>query len=601
MENKFYVTTPIYYPNDIPHVGHAYTSIVCDVIARWNRLLGKKVYFLTGTDEHGKKIQETAEKNGKKPKEFVDELIPKFKDAWNKLNIKYDRFIRTTDEDHIKNVQDFLTKIYKNGDIYLGEYEGLYCTGCERYYTEKETDNGLCPIHKTPVSLLKEKSYFFKLSKYKDKLLKYYNDNPDFLQPKSRRNEIISKVSDELKDFSISRTSFDWGIKLPFNEEHICYVWFDALLNYYTATKNNDFFPADVHVMAKDIFWFHSVYWPAMLMSANLPLPKIVFSHGYWTFNKEKISKSRGKIINIDDLIALTGNPDSARYFLLRQTAFGDDGDFSEESLIVRHNNELLNKLGNLVNRTSNLIEKYGMEKTDNKFRLNFDSINNLYNHFEFDKVLNEIFAFIDSCNEYLQAKRPWESKDNKILYEVADSVKQIAILLYPIIPKTCEKIAEQFKFELELDYLNRPLEITDIKKSELLFNKIEINKINKENLVKEIMEGIGIVNFEDWEKIDLRVGEIKNVENIEDSDKLYKLTIDLGEEKNRTILSGLKEFYSAEKLNGMKVIVISNLKPRKMRGIFSEGMILAAVNSNDSKVVLITPSEDIENGCKIS
>lgn len=600
MKNSYFITTPIYYPNDIPHIGHAYTTIACDVIARWNRMLGKNVLFSTGVDEHGKKILEVAQKNGKAPRDFVTELIPKFKDAWQKLNISYDDFIRTDEDRHKKNVQEILQKVYDNGDIYLGEYEGLYCVGCERYYTEKELEDGNCPIHKKPAEKLKEKSYFFKLSKYKDKLLKYYEDHPEFLKPSSRRNEIISKVSADLRDFSISRTSFDWGIKLPFNEKHICYVWFDALLNYYTIGKEKNFWPADLHVMAKDIFWFHSVYWPAMLMSIGLPLPKQIFSHGFWTFDGEKISKSRGKIINIDELIGLTDNPDSARYFLMRQVALGDDGDFSEKALIDRHNNELLNKFGNLITRTATLIEKNGMEKTENHFMLDFDKINNLYNNLEIDKVLNEIFAFIDSCNEYLQAKKPWESKDKKILYEIADSIKQIAIFMYPIIPATCEKIAKQFNFELTLEQLKHSLEISDVKKSDYLFTRVEYEKFNKATVVREIMEGVGIINFEDWTKIDLKVGQIMKVETIENADKLYKLSIDLGEEKQRTILSGLKEFYSADKLYKMKIIVISNLAPRKMRGVMSEGMLLAAVNSDESKCVLISPSADIENGSKV-
>ncbi len=605
MKEKYYVTTPIYYPNDIPHVGHAYTTIVCDVIARWNKLLGKDVFFLTGTDEHGKKIQETAEAVGKEPKEFVDDLIPKFKDAWKKLDIDYNRFIRTTDEDHEKNVQDILQKVYENGDIYLGEYEGLYCTGCERYYTEKELEDGNCPIHKKPAELLKEKSYFFKLSKYQDKLLKFYEDNPEFLQPKSRKNEIINRVKEELRDFSISRTSFAWGIPLPFDKAHVCYVWFDALLNYYTAVKDKGYFPANIHVMAKDIFWFHSVYWPAMLMSAELPIPKIIFAHGYWTFNKEKISKSRGKIINIDELIALTGNPDSARYFLLRHTAFGDDGDFSEKALVDRHNTELLNKLGNLVSRTSGLIEKNGMEKCSNSLKIDLNKIKKLFEKYEFDKILNEVFAFIDKTNEYIQNNKPWETKDKKVLYEIADAIKQIVILLSPFMPETCKKIAEQFHFDLTLEQLDKQLEVTKIKKEGHLFLRIEYKvqeqKVNKEPEIKEIMDGVAELKFEDWTKVDLRVGEITNVGDIEGADKLYNLTIDLGEEKPRTILSGLKDNYTAEELSGMKVIVISNLAPRKMRGVMSEGMILAAVSDDDSKVILISPSKnDIENGSKV-
>jgi len=369
MAEKFYVTTPIYYPNDIPHIGHAYTTIAADILSRWNKIKGKKVFFLTGTDEHGKKIQKVAERNNKNPKQFVDELIPKFKNSWKKLNLEYDRFIRTTDKEHEKVVREILQKVYDKGDIYLSEYEGFYCVDCEAYYTEKDLENGCCPIHKKRVEKLKESSYFFKLSKYQNELLRLYEKNPDFILPKSRKNEILNRVKEGLKDFSISRTNFDWGIKLPFDKKHVCYVWFDALLNYYSATqeKNKEiFWPAEIHLIGKDILWFHSVYWPAMLISAGIDLPKTIFAHGWWTFDKEKISKSRGKVINIDELISIAG-VDSARYFLFREAPFGDDGNFSEKVLIDRHNNELANKLGNLVSRISSLIERNGLEKTENK------------------------------------------------------------------------------------------------------------------------------------------------------------------------------------------------------------------------------------------
>ncbi len=478
MAKKFYVTTPIYYPNDIPHIGHAYTTLAADVLARWNKLLGKEVFFLTGTDEHGKKIENIAKENGKKPKEFIDVLIPKFKDAWKKLNIDYNYFIRTTDPDHEKVVKEVLKKVYDNGDIYLGQYEGYYCTGCEAYYTEKDLVEGCCPIHKKKIELLKEASYFFKLSKYQKKLLELYEKHPEFILPKSRRNEIINRVKEGLNDLSISRTSFDWGIKLPFDSKHIAYVWFDALLNYYSATKlkgKQKFWPTDVHLIGKDIIWFHTVYWPAMLLSAGIELPKTVFAHGWWTFDNEKISKSRGKVINIDELISIAG-VDSARYFLFRNTAFGDDGDFSEQSVIDRHNNELANKLGNLVSRVSSLIEKNGIEKCENKLlkKLKIKEIERLFENFEFDKVLNEIFAFIDLCNEYVQEKKPWETKDKKVLYEVADSIKSIAILLYPFIPSTSEKIAKQFGFKIEFKNIKIPLnEKNKIIKGEILFQKI--------------------------------------------------------------------------------------------------------------------------------
>lgn len=620
MAKKFYITTPIYYPNDVPHVGHAYTTIIADTLARWHKLLGEEVYFVTGTDEHGKKIQETAEKAGVIPKKFVDNLIPKYKEAWKNLNIEYDKFIRTTDKEHEKVVQEVLQKVYSKGDIYFGKYEGLYCTGCERYYTEKELDNGNCPIHKRPAVLLKEDSYFFKLSKYEKQLLKLYKENPGFIQPASRRNEIISRVREGLKDFSISRTSFDWGIKLPFDKKHICYVWFDALLNYYSATREKGkekYWPADIHLMAKDIIWFHSVYWPAILISAGIELPKSNFAHGYWTFDKQKISKSNGKMININELIAFTGNPDSARYFLIRETVFGEDGDFSEQALIERHNNELANKLGNLVARISGLIEKNGMQKCENSLinELNLEEIKDLMQNLELDKALAEIFSFIDRCNEYVQNKKPWETKDKKVLYEVADSIKKISILLWPFIPASCEKIAKDFEgFNFELKELGKPLDPkVKIKKGDVLFKKIEFEeekidkkiedkKVNKsiEPKIKMVVEGVGFVEFPDWEKIDLRVAKIEKVESIEGADKLWKLSLDVGELGKRTICAGLKQYYSDKELKGKKIIYFSNLKPRLMKGVESQGMLLAASTEGHSKVVLISPEKDIDNGARI-
>jgi len=465
MAKKFYVTTPIYYPSDIPHIGHAYTTIAADVVARWHELRGYSVFFLTGTDDHGKKIAYAAEKSGKTPKKFTDELIPKFKDAWKKLNIDYDRFIRTTDKDHEKVVEEILQKVYEKGDIYLGEYEGFYCVGCEAYYTEKDLVEGKCPIHKTKIEKLKEESYFFKLKKYQKPLLELYKKNPEFILPENRRKEVINRVKEGLKDLSISRVNFDWGISLPFDKEHVCYVWFDALFNYYSATRSKNrekFWPTDVHLIGKDILWFHTVYWPAFLFSAGIKLPKKIFAHGWWTFDKEKISKSRGKIINVDELISVAG-VDSARYFLLRATPFGDDGDFSEKALIDRHNNELADKLGNLVSRVSTLAEKYGIEKTENKLlkKLNLKKIEKLFENYEFDKVLNEIFSFIDVCNEFVQNKKPWETHDKKALYELKGSILKIAELLWPFIPESSEKITKQFSAK-------------KIKKREILFKKIK-------------------------------------------------------------------------------------------------------------------------------
>lgn len=617
MTDKYYVTTPIYYPNDIPHIGHAYTTIVADVLARWNKLIGKDVYFLTGTDDHGKKIADTAEKAGKKPKDFVDELIPKFKDAWEKLGIEYDRFIRTTDSDHEKNVQEMLQKSYDNGDIYLGEYEGLYCVGCEQYYTEKDLEEGNCPIHKKPVEKVKEETYFFKLSKYQDKLLGLYENNPEFISPKNRRQEIINRVKEGLRDLSISRSSFDWGVPLPFDEKHVCYVWFDALFNYFSGVKDSDKWPADVHLIGKDIIWFHTVYWPAFLMSVGLDLPKKVFAHGWWTFDREKISKSIGKVVNVDELISMTGNKDSARYFLCRATAFGDDGDFSEVALINRHNGELLNKLGNLVSRVTGLIEKYGVEKPEVDFYFDnvIKSINDLMENLEVDKTLTNIFALIDSSNEYIQEKKPWKTKDKKVLYELANDIKRISILLYPFIPDTCQKISEKLGgYEFTLDELKKPLdENAKISKGESLFKKVsyelnfsdEIKVSEKPNLKKgeepkEIMENVTTIQFEDFVKVQLKVAQIKEVEEIEGADKLWKLNLDDGSKEGRTICAGIKQFYSKEELKDKKIIVVANLAPRKLKGIESQGMLLAAVSEDHSKVSLLTPDKDIEVGCLV-
>ncbi|MEK6833294.1 MAG: methionine--tRNA ligase [Nanoarchaeota archaeon] len=479
MANRFYVTTAIDYPSANPHIGHAYQKVIADVLFRWHKLLGEDAWFLTGTDEHGKKIENVAKENKKSPKEFVDELVPKFKEAWKSLNVEPSRFIRTTDKDHEKLVQEVIKKCNENGDIYKGEYEGYYCTACEAYYTEKDLVNGYCPVHKKKIELLKEESYFFKLSKYKKFLLDLYKKNPEFILPKERRNEVIARVNEGLNDLSISRTSFRWGIPFPLDKKHIVYVWFDALFNYLSGSgQNKKYWPANLHLLGKDNSWFHCVYWPAFLKSAGYELPKTVFVHGFLKFNGEKISKSLGNVISPKVLSEKYG-ADAIRYFLCRQFPFaeGNDGDFSESALIDRHNNELANKLGNLVSRVSSLIEKNGVEKCENKLlkKLNIKNIKELFDNYEFDKVLNEIFAFIDVCNEYVQNKKPWISGDKKILYELADSIKAIAILLFPFIPSTSEKIARQFGFEIELENIKKPLnEKNKITKGEILFKKIE-------------------------------------------------------------------------------------------------------------------------------
>ena len=592
MKEKVYITTAIDYVNAAPHIGHAYQKIVADVLARWNKLQGKDVLFVTGTDEYGKKVEEAAKKASKDPKQFVDEISKEFIKAWKALNINYDRFIRTTDKDHQKVVQDIIKKCEANGDIYLGEYEGFYCTGCEAYYTEKDCPDLVCPLHKKPLEKIKEETYFFRLSKYQDFLLAHYKKHPEFILPKTRRNEIITRVEEGLRDLSITRTSFNWGIPFPINKKHVTYVWFDALINYYTATreKNREDFWGEptIHLLGKDNAWFHTVYWPAMLKSAGIKLPKTTFNHGFISFNGQKVSKSLGNAISPIKLVEKYGT-DTVRYFCLRQFPFatGDDGDFNEIALVRRHNDELANKLGNLVSRVSALAEKYGIEKTENTLlkKLKLKNLKELMNNYEVDKTLNEIFAFIDICNEYIQSKKPWETHDSKILYQLVEAIREIAKLLSPFIPESAEKISKIFKSN-------------NIKKAPILFQKLEIPKpnLNKDEEPREVMEGVTTINFEDFTKLDLRVAEIQNVEDIKGADKLYKLEISLGEEV-RTICAGIKQFYNHDDLKGKKIIVLTNLKPRMLKGIESQGMLLAASSKDHKTVSLISPDQNMEPG----
>ena len=469
---KFYITTAIDYVNARPHIGHAFEKVLADAIARWDKLLGKEVFFLTGTDENAQKNAQAAKEAGIATQEFVDKNSEFFIELCKKLNISNDDFIRTTEERHIKIAQEIFQKVYDKGDIYKGTYEGLYCVGCEAYKTEKELVNGKCPEHPNrKIILLKEEAYFFKLSKYKEHLLKFI---PTYIIPESRKNEILSRLkTEELKDLCVSRTSLDWGIDVPFDKKHKIYVWFDALINYISGSNGN--WPADLHVIGKGINWFHSVIWPAILLSAEYELPKKILVHGYLNLKGKKISKSLGNII--DPLELLKKYPtDSLRYSLLRCSVF-EDSDYSEEIFIARNNNELADKLGNLVSRVTALAEKYGIEKTNNKLlkQLKLDEIKSKFDNYEIDKALTLIFDFIDKCNEYVQEKKPWETKDKKVLYELADSIKAIAILLWPFIPETAEKIAKQLEFKIRnIKQISEPLKEIKIKKAPILFEKIK-------------------------------------------------------------------------------------------------------------------------------
>lgn len=468
---KFYLTTAIDYVNARPHIGHAFEKVLADAIAKWHRLNKEDVYFLTGTDENAQKNAQAAKLAGIPTKKFVDKNSQVFVELCKKLNIEYSRFIRTTEEEHKIKCQEIFKKVYDKGEIYKGKYEGLYCTGCEEYKTEKDLIDGKCPEHNKAPEFMSEEAYFFRLSKYSNKLIKFVQN---YIVPESKKNEILSRLnSEDLKDLCVSRTGLDWGIDSPIDKNFKIYVWFDALINYISGSDGN--WPADLHIIGKGINWFHSVIWPAILMSADYELPKKLLVHGYLNTKGQKISKSLGNVIDPIELAEKYG-ADSVRYSLLKCSVF-EDSDYSEEILVERHNKELANKLGNLVSRVTALAEKNKIEKTDNGLlnKLKLKEIEKNIDNYEFDKALSEIFSFIDNCNEYVQEKKPWETKDKKVLYELLDSIKAIAIILWPFIPSTSEKIAEQIGFEIKYSEIKKPLKIKEIKKGEILFKKIDL------------------------------------------------------------------------------------------------------------------------------
>ncbi len=457
MAKKFYITTAIDYVNAKPHIGHAFEKVLADALIRWNKIKGKKTWFLTGTDENAQKNVYAAKKAKISTQKFVDKNSQIFVELCKELNVDYDRFIRTTEEAHKKKAQEIFKKVYDKGEIYKGRYEGNYCTGCEAFITERELVNGKCPEHEKEPEWMSEDAYFFKLSKYQKKLISFVKN---YIVPDSRKNEILSRLKKEkLRDLCVSRLNLDWGIDSPIDSKFKIYVWFDALINYISGANGN--WPADIHIVGKGINWFHSVIWPAILMSAGYELPDKLLVHGYLNIKGKKISKTLGNVIDPIELIKKYGS-DSLRYSLCKCSVL-EDSDFSEAVLINRHNNELADKLGNLVSRVSTLAEKYGIEKTENKLlkKLNVKKIEKLFENYELDKVLHEVFAFIDICNEYVQNKKPWETKDKKILYELKESILKIAELLWPFIPESSEKITKQFSAK-------------KIKKSEILFKKIK-------------------------------------------------------------------------------------------------------------------------------
>ncbi|EDM23060.1 methionine--tRNA ligase [Caminibacter mediatlanticus] len=617
--NTYYLTTPIYYVNDVPHIGHAYTTIIADTIARYSRLKGIDTFFLTGTDEHGQKIEEAARKKGKSPKEYADEISAKFKELWDEFEISYDKFIRTTDEAHKRGVQKAFLEMYKKGDIYKDYYEGHYCVSCESFIAPSQLVNDeLCPDCGKPTRIIKEESYFFRLSKYQDKILDWLKNKKPIL-PEAKANEVIRFVEEGLKDLSITRTSFEWGVKLPDeinDKKHVVYVWLDALFNYLTALGYGSedeslvkkYWPAKLHIVGKDILKFHAVYWPAFLMSIGYELPKKIAAHGWWTRDGEKMSKSKGNVIDPKEVADAYGI-ENFRYFLLREVPFGADGDFSEKALIDRINNDLGNDLGNLLNRIIGMAYKYFDGKvTSRDVEKYFSSelneareiIKNLEETYlwkmQIHKFLEELWKVLSIGNKAIDTYKPWELMKNGETQKAAALIGLIANLLaltsinlHAVMPKTTQKIASSLGFEINPNSFNELMEgklLDDfvIEKIPPLFPKIE-KPLMKKVEVKEKPQNI--ITIDEFFKTELKIGKIIEAEDVKKSKKLLRLLVDLGEEKPRQIVAGIKESYTPEELIGKNVCVVSNLKPAKLMGMISEGMLLGAKDENGFSLII--------------
>ena len=617
--NTYYLTTPIYYVNDVPHIGHAYTTIIADTIARYSRLKGIDTFFLTGSDEHGQKIEEAARKKGKSPKEYADEISAKFKELWDEFEISYDKFIRTTDEAHKRGVQKAFLEMYKKGDIYKDYYEGHYCVSCESFIAPSQLVNDeLCPDCGKPTRIIKEESYFFRLSKYQDKILDWLKNKKPIL-PEAKANEVIRFVEEGLKDLSITRTSFEWGVKLPDeinDKKHVVYVWLDALFNYLTALGYGSedeslvkkYWPAKLHIVGKDILKFHAVYWPAFLMSIGYELPKKIAAHGWWTRDGEKMSKSKGNVIDPKEVADAYGI-ENFRYFLLREVPFGADGDFSEKALIDRINNDLGNDLGNLLNRIIGMAYKYFDGKvTSRDVEKYFSSelneareiIKNLEETYlwkmQIHKFLEELWKVLSIGNKAIDTYKPWELMKNGETQKAAALIGLIANLLaltsinlHAVMPKTTQKIASSLGFEINPNSFKELMEgklLDDfvIEKIPPLFPKIE-KPLMKKVEVKEKPQNI--ITIDEFFKTELKIGKIIEAEDVKKSKKLLRLLVDLGEEKPRQIVAGIKESYTPEELIGKNVCVVSNLKPAKLMGMISEGMLLGAKDENGFSLII--------------